>query len=182
MPGISKNKIEEMWVNWESVSDGAKPHIRFSLRNLQFCSYTYQAFFKLLCNIWSKLPSTSEFLGRIEILVVDIQTFFWTSKNAVKWIQFDPEQFCACGLKFTNFASCKKFLSGNFIFRWPYIIEYCSDLHEKWMVREVNICSFWGVWRKYDGLVAKGLRQKMLFFEVFAGSWLLRICRKVCSV
>ena len=52
----------------------------------------------------------------------------------------------------------KKFLSGNFIFSWAYIMEYLSDLHEKWMVREVNICSFWGVWRDFDGLVGKGLR------------------------
>ena len=39
----------------------------------------------------------------------------------------------------------KKFLSGNFIFSWPDAMKYLSDLDEKWMVREGNICSFWAV-------------------------------------
>ena len=36
--------------------------------------------------------------------------------------------------------------------------EYLLDLDEKWMVREVDICSFRGVSRKNDGLGVKGLR------------------------
>ena len=157
-----------MWVNWEVFLRGQSPltnTFAFHSETFNFVlTHIRHYFFKRLCNIWPKLPLSSEFLGRIvAILVVDIQTFFWTSKNAVKWIQFDPEQFCACGLKFTIFASWKNFLSGNFLFRWPYIIEYCSDLHEKWMVREVNICSFWPVWRNYDGLVAKGLSYRFSY-------------------
>ena len=109
-----------MWVNWESVSEGAKPphkHIRFSLRNLQFCSYTYQAFFKLLCNIWSKLPSSSEFLSRIvEILVVDIQTFFWTSKNAVKWIQIWSRTILRMWLEIYKFCLMQEISHGKLYF------------------------------------------------------------------
>ncbi len=35
--------------------------------------------------------------------------------------------------------------------------EYLLDLNEKWMVREVDICSFRGVLRKKDGLGVKRL-------------------------
>ena len=52
----------------------------------------------------------------------------------------------------------KKFLSGNFIFGWSYMTEYLSNLDEKWMVREVDICSFRGVSRKNDGLGVEGLK------------------------
>ncbi len=49
-------------------------------------------------------------------------------------------------------------MSGNFIFDWPDVTEYLLDLDEKWMVREVDICSFRGVSRKNDGLGVKGLK------------------------
>ena len=38
-------------------------------------------------------------------------------------------------------------------------MEYLSDFDEKLMVKEVNICSFRGVWRNFDELVVKGLRR-----------------------
>lgn len=37
------------------------------------------------------------------------------------------------------------------------ILEYLSDVDEKWKVREVNICSVGGVLRQNDGLVVKGI-------------------------
>ena len=61
-------------------------------------------------------------------------------------------------LKFQLLLKSKKFLSGNFIFGWPDVTEYLLDLDEKWMVREVDICSFRGVSRKNDGLGVKGLK------------------------
>ena len=61
-------------------------------------------------------------------------------------------------LKFKTLLKSNKFLSGNFIFGWPDVTEYLLDLDEKWMVREVDICSFRGVSRKNNGLSVKGLR------------------------
>ena len=49
--------------------------------------------------------------------------------------------------KFQMLLKSKKVLSGNFICGWKYMTEYLSDLDEKWMVREVDICSFRGVSR-----------------------------------
>ena len=37
----------------------------------------------------------------------------------------------------------------NFIFRGLNMIEYLSDLNEKWMVRKVSICSFGPVWSRF---------------------------------
>ena len=109
---------------------------------------------------WSKLSLLSKFLKQNRCDSCGWYSNILLNKQKcgqINWIR--ARKFLRlrwCGLKFEFFSS-KKFLSGNFIFNWPYLIEYGSDLHEKWMVREVSICSFWGVVRKNGGLVVKGL-------------------------
>ena len=44
---------------------------------------------------------------------------------------------------------CWNWCQRNFIFRGLNMIEYLSDLNEKWMVRKVSICSFGPVWSRF---------------------------------
>ena len=44
---------------------------------------------------------------------------------------------------------CWNWCQRKFIFRGLNMIEYLSDLNEKWMVRKVNFCSFGHVWSRF---------------------------------
>ena len=44
---------------------------------------------------------------------------------------------------------CWNWCQKTFIFRALDIIEYLSDLNEKWMVRKVNFCNFGPVWSRF---------------------------------
>ena len=101
------------------------------------------------------------FWDRIVVkLVVNLQPF---SEQATMWSNESNlirNNVAHADWNFQLSLKIKKFLSGNFIFSWQYILEYWSDLDEKWF-REVRICSFWGVLRIFDELVAKGLMCSM---------------------
>ena len=44
---------------------------------------------------------------------------------------------------------CWNWCQKNFIFRGLNMVEYLSDLNEKWMVRKVNFCNFGPVWSRF---------------------------------
>ena len=100
-------------------------------------------------NVWKFAHREKEFKRR-EIL--KIQQNWWKSEfrnSAFSVIR--PSKFRRVSRK--NRETCWNWCQKIFMFIGLNMIEYLSDLNEKWMVRKVSFCSFGPVWSPFWGRV-----------------------------